>query len=54
MAEFQMDFYPEFERPPETIVLPDGREVEADEILLESYREVTMNGGRAPERVGGG
>ena len=50
MAEFQMDFYPEFERPPEVIVLPDGREVESAEILLESYRELT-NGSRAPERV---
>jgi ammonium transporter, Amt family len=51
MAEFQMDFYPEFERTPEVIVLPDGREVASEEILLESYRELT-NGSRAPERVG--
>jgi Amt family ammonium transporter len=51
MAEFQMDFYPEFERAPEVIVLPDGREVESAEILLESYRELTTNGSRAPERV---
>jgi hypothetical protein len=46
MAEFQRDFYPEFERPTEVIVLPDGTEVEASPILLESYREVTGNGAR--------
>jgi Amt family ammonium transporter len=51
MAEFQMDFYPEFERPPEVIVLPDGREVASEEILLDAYRELT-NGSRAPDRVG--
>ena len=27
MAEFQADFYPEFERPPEVIIEPDGTEV---------------------------
>jgi ammonia channel protein AmtB len=51
MAEFQTDFYPEFDRPPEVIVLPDGREVASADILLDSYREVTMDGSRAPERV---
>jgi hypothetical protein len=35
------------------IVLPDGTEVEAAPILLESYGEVTRNGQRAPERVEG-
>jgi len=53
MAEFQRDFYPEFARPAEVIVLPDGTEVEAAPILLESYSEVTRNGQRAPERVEG-
>jgi Amt family ammonium transporter len=51
MAEFQRDFYPEFERPPEVVVLPDGTEVESAPILLESYREVTANGSRPSERV---
>ena len=44
MAEFQQDFYPEFEKQPEHIVLPDGQEVEAEAILLEGYADVT-NGG---------
>ena len=38
MAEFQQDFFPEFERVPETIVLPDGEEVESAPILLEESR----------------
>jgi ammonium transporter, Amt family len=46
MAEFQQDFFPEFERVPEVIVLPDGQEVEAAPILLEEYAERT-NGQRA-------
>ena len=29
LAEFQQDFFPEFERVPEVIVMPDGEEVEA-------------------------
>ena len=37
MAEFQQDFFPEFERVPETIVLPDGEEVESAAILLEAF-----------------
>ncbi len=41
MAEFQQDFYPEFERSPEHIILPDGQEVEAGPILLEGYADVT-------------
>ena len=43
MAEFGQDFFPEFERAPEIIVEPDGREVEAAPILLEAYRQT--NGG---------
>ena len=37
MAEFQQDFYPEFERAPEIIVEPDGEEVEAGPVLLDAY-----------------
>ena len=37
LAEFGQDFYPEFERVPEVIVEPDGREVEAGPVLLEAY-----------------
>ena len=44
MAEFQQDFFPEFERQPEVIVLPDGEEVEAAPILLDAYRELTGKG----------
>ncbi len=40
MAEFQMDFYPEFERQPEVIDLPDGTTVESAEILLDASRKV--------------
>ena len=47
MAEFQQDFFPEFERVPETVVLPDGEEVESAPILLEGYSQVT-NGRLAP------
>jgi ammonia channel protein AmtB len=41
MAEFQQDFYPEFERVPETIVLPDGEEVEAAPVLIEAFAEAS-------------
>jgi ammonia channel protein AmtB len=52
MAEFQADFYPEFDRPIEVIVLPDGTEVASAPVLLEGYRELmTANGGRPRERV---
>jgi Amt family ammonium transporter len=39
MAEFQQDFFPEFERVPETIVLPDGEEVESSTVLLEAFSQ---------------
>ena len=39
MAEFQADFFPEFERTDELVVMPDGTVVEAGPVLLESYRE---------------
>jgi ammonia channel protein AmtB len=48
LAEFQQDFYPEFERLPEVIVTPDGVEVEAGEILLEEYRNATSGRTRTP------
>ncbi len=41
LAEFERDFYPEFERIPEVIVGPDGEELDAATILLEDYRAVT-------------
>jgi hypothetical protein len=55
MAEFQQDFFPEFERVPETIVLPDGEEVDAAPVLLEAFSQ--LNGASAshrgaPPRVG--
>ena len=39
LAEYGVDFYPEFERPPETVVLPSGEEVESEPVLLEAFRE---------------
>jgi hypothetical protein len=50
MAEFQQDFYPEFERAPEVILGPDGEELEAGPILLDGYAAVTN--GRATTRTG--
>ncbi len=44
MAEFQADFYPEFGRPVEVLVLPDGTEVAAAPLLVEGYRELVANG----------
>ncbi|MFN0155955.1 MAG: ammonium transporter [Gaiella sp.] len=43
LAEFQQDFYPEFERVPEVIVTPDGEEIDAAEILLEGYRQAVAS-----------
>jgi ammonia channel protein AmtB len=51
LAEFGQDFYPEFERTPEIVIEPDGREVESAPILLESYWQTN---GRAPTGVGAG
>jgi Amt family ammonium transporter len=50
MAEFQQDFFPEFERVPETIVLPTGEEVDSAPVLLEAFTQV--NGNRAGVGVG--
>jgi hypothetical protein len=44
MAEFQADFYPEFGRPDEVVILPDGTEVPSAPILLEGYHELMTNG----------
>jgi Amt family ammonium transporter len=40
MAEFQQDFFPEFERVPETVVLPTGEAVDSAAVLLEAYSEL--------------
>jgi ammonia channel protein AmtB len=50
MAEFGMDFYPEFERVPEIVIEPDGREVEGAPVLLDSYWQT--QGRRAPAQAG--
>jgi len=50
MAEFQQDFFPEFERVPEVIVLPTGEEVESSGVLIEDFGRVT-NGHRPGSRV---
>jgi ammonia channel protein AmtB len=50
LAEFQADFFPEFERVPEVIVMPDGEEVVAGPILLDAYQQVTN--GKPTTRVG--
>jgi ammonium transporter, Amt family len=51
LAEFGRDFFPEFERVPEVIVEPDGREVEAAPVLLDAYWETN---GRPTTPVGTG
>ena len=40
----EQDFFPKFERVPETIVLPTGEEVEAAPVLLEGYSDVVQTG----------
>ncbi|MDQ4018545.1 MAG: ammonium transporter [Actinomycetota bacterium] len=50
MAEFQQDFFPEFERVPETVVLPDGEEVESAAVLLEAYSQVNGRDRAGAER----
>jgi hypothetical protein len=52
MAEFQTDFYPEFGRPAEVIVLPDGTEVPSEPILLEGYQELVASNGKVPVGAG--
>jgi Amt family ammonium transporter len=43
IAEFQQDFYPEFDRAPELVVLHDGTVVDGAAILREGYAQI-MNG----------
>jgi hypothetical protein len=49
LAEFGQDFYPEFERVPEVVVEPDGREVDSAPVLLDAYWQTN---GREPAGVG--
>jgi ammonia channel protein AmtB len=51
LAEFGQDFFPEFERVPEVIVEPDGREIEAAPVLLDAYWQTN---GRPTTPVGTG
>jgi ammonium transporter, Amt family len=53
-AEFQADFYPEFARPPEVIIEPDGTEVVAAPILLEGYGDLVSGNGDGRVRAGPG
>jgi len=39
LAEYGVDFYPEFERAPELVVLPSGEAVAAEQVLLQAFRE---------------
>jgi ammonium transporter, Amt family len=52
LAEFGQDFYPEFERVPEIVIEPDGREVDGSPILLDAYWQTTN--GRPTTPVGTG
>ncbi len=40
IAEFQRDFFPEFDRHPEVIVMPDGVEEPSAPHLIEAYNQV--------------
>jgi hypothetical protein len=40
LAEFGVDFYPEFERATEHVTLPTGEEVESEPVLLDAFSEV--------------
>jgi len=51
LAEFGQDFYPEFERVPEIIIEPDGREVDSAPVLLDAYWQ-TNGRPTAPAAVG--
>ena len=51
LAEFGQDFFPEFERVPEVVIEPDGREVEAAPVLLDAYWQTN---GRPTTPVGTG
>jgi ammonia channel protein AmtB len=51
LAEFGQDFFPEFERVPEVIIEPDGREVDSAPVLLDAYWQTN---GRPTTPVGTG
>ena len=51
LAEFGQDFYPEFERVPEVIIEPDGREVDGAPVLLDAYWQTNGKPSR-PSGVG--
>jgi ammonium transporter, Amt family len=40
IAEYQTDFFPEFDRHPEVIVMPDGTEMPSGPHLIEAYNRV--------------
>jgi ammonium transporter, Amt family len=40
IAEFQEDYYPEFEPQPEIVTLPDGRTVESGQVLLDAFEDL--------------
>jgi hypothetical protein len=52
LAEFGQDFYPEFERVPEIVIEPDGREVDGGPILLDAYWQTTNGRPTTPVRTG--
>jgi len=39
LAEYGVDFYPEFERATEQVVLPSGEAVDSEPVLLDAFRE---------------
>ena len=51
LAEFGQDFYPEFERVPEVVIEPDGREVDGAPVLLDAYWQTN---GKPTTPVGAG
>jgi Amt family ammonium transporter len=40
IAEFQQDFFPEFEHQAETIIMPDGTQVPSGPVLIEAYGQI--------------
>jgi ammonia channel protein AmtB len=50
MAEFQQDFFPEFERVSETVVLPTGEEVDSAPVLIEAYADAIATTAAAERR----
>src|SRR3954452_1499337 len=40
ICDFQQDFFPEFEHQAETVIMPDGEEVESGPVLIEAYGQV--------------